>query len=151
MKSPATKLNFFFASAIFLLIPSDLFSQSKNDPPKKNGDQFDHKTTVPNATYEEQTVTYYMIIAGSSKGSPTIIPQEVIRATKEEKDHQIEMLKELHKGNAERSKELLRELQLSSIRNKNIFENLMEAVKYCSLGQITDSLFEVGGQYRRNM
>ena len=87
----------------------------------------------------------------SSKGSPTILPKEVIRAAKEEKKYQISMLGELHNGNAEKAKELLRELQLTAIQNKNIFESLMEAGKYCSLGQITAALFEVGGQYRRNM
>ncbi|MEW6467884.1 MAG: methylmalonyl-CoA mutase family protein [Bacteroidota bacterium] len=87
----------------------------------------------------------------SSKGSPTILPKEVIRATEEEKKYQISMLGELHRGNAEKAQELLRELQLSAIQNKNIFEKLMEAAKYCSLGQITNALFEVGGQYRRNM
>ncbi|MBI3503118.1 MAG: methylmalonyl-CoA mutase family protein [Bacteroidetes bacterium] len=87
----------------------------------------------------------------SSKGSPTILPKEVIRATEEEKKYQISMLGELHIGNSEKAKELLRELQLTAIQNKNIFESLMEASKYCSLGQITSALFEVGGQYRRNM
>ncbi len=87
----------------------------------------------------------------SSKGSPTILPKEVIRATEEEKKYQISMLNELHKGNTDKAHDILRELQLASIRNENIFEKLMEAVKYCSLGQITEALFEVGGQYRRNM
>jgi methylmalonyl-CoA mutase len=87
----------------------------------------------------------------SSKGSPTIIPKEVIRATKEEKDYQIEMVLELQKGNAEQLKTVLSDLQLLAIQNKNIFNGLMEAAKYCSLGQITLALFEVGGQYRRNM
>jgi len=87
----------------------------------------------------------------SSKGSPTILPREVIRATEAEKKYQISMLKELHKGNADKSHELLRELQLTAIHNENIFEKLMEVAKYCSLGQITEALFEVGGQYRRNM
>jgi methylmalonyl-CoA mutase len=87
----------------------------------------------------------------SSKGSPTILPKEVIRATEEEKDYQISMLAELQKGNADKSTQLLRELQTLAIQNKNIFEGLMEASKYCSLGQITNALFEVGGQYRRNM
>ncbi|HWY12105.1 MAG TPA: methylmalonyl-CoA mutase family protein [Bacteroidia bacterium] len=87
----------------------------------------------------------------SSKGSPTIIPQEVIRSTKEEKEYQINMLKELHASHPEKSKEVLKKLQETAIQNKNIFAELMEAVKYCSLGQITFSLFEVGGQYRRNM
>jgi methylmalonyl-CoA mutase len=87
----------------------------------------------------------------SSKGSPTIIPQEVIRSTTEEKEYQISMLKELHASHKEKSVEVLKNLQHTAIQNKNIFAELMEAVKYCSLGQITFSLFEVGGQYRRNM
>jgi len=87
----------------------------------------------------------------SSKGSPTIIPQEVIRATTEEKEYQINMLVQLHKGNTDNAVKILRDLQLAAIKNENIFEGLMEAVKYCSLGQITAALFEVGGQYRRNM
>ena len=87
----------------------------------------------------------------SSKGSPTIIPKEVIRATKEEKEYQISMLEDLHKANSNKKDNALRQLQLAAIQNKNIFEELMESVKYCSLGQITYALFEVGGQYRRNM
>lgn len=87
----------------------------------------------------------------SSKGSPTIIPNEVIRATKKEKDYQIEMLKSQHITNKNKSSEMLRRLQSTTINNKNIFYELMETTKYCSLGQITNALFEVGGQYRRNM
>lgn len=87
----------------------------------------------------------------SSKGSPTVLPKEVIRATTEEKEYQISMLKDLHHRNADRAPQLLRELQLAAIQNKNMFDVMMEAAKYCSLGQITKSLFEVGGQYRRNM
>lgn len=87
----------------------------------------------------------------SSEGSPIIIPQEVIRATKEEMEYQIKMLANLHEGNKDKSKQLLRELQLAAINNQNIFEKLMEVSKYCSLGQITHALYEVGGQYRRNM
>jgi isobutyryl-CoA mutase len=87
----------------------------------------------------------------SSKGSPTILPKEVIRATEEEKNYQITMLEQLHQGNTDKSAQLLRELQTAAIQNKNIFERLMEVCKYCSLGQITNALFEVGGQYRRNM
>jgi len=87
----------------------------------------------------------------SSKGSPTVMPKEVIRATEEEKEYQITMLKSLHEKNADKTKELLRNLQVSAIRNENMFDTMMEAAKYCSLGQITSSLFEVGGQYRRNM
>lgn len=87
----------------------------------------------------------------SSKGSPTITPREVIRATTEEKEYQILMLRELHKAHADKSAQLLSQLQSTAIQNKNMFESLMEVTKYCSLGQITNALFNVGGQYRRNM
>ncbi|WP_445457803.1 methylmalonyl-CoA mutase family protein [Flavobacterium sp. HNIBRBA15423] len=87
----------------------------------------------------------------SSKGSPTIVPSEVIRATEEEKLFQIKTLENLHKGNAEKAKEQINLLQEAAIKNENIFELLMDATKYCTLGQITSGLFEVGGQYRRNM
>jgi methylmalonyl-CoA mutase len=87
----------------------------------------------------------------SSKGSPTILPKEVIRATTEEKENQINTLKSLHAHYEDKSRESLRNVQLAALQNKNVFEALMEAGKYCSLGQITDALFEVGGQYRRNV
>lgn len=87
----------------------------------------------------------------SSKGSPTIIPQEVIRATPEEKEYQIRMLCNLHSFHGNRAAEAMEHAQQAAIQNKNIFAVLMEACKVCSLGQITKSLFEVGGQYRRNM
>ncbi len=87
----------------------------------------------------------------NDKGSPTLIPGEVIRATKEEKEYQIEMLKALQQRNAEKSESMLKYMQETAIKNENIFEALMEVTKYCSLGQITNAMFEVGGQYRRNM
>lgn len=87
----------------------------------------------------------------SSKGSPTVIPAEVIRATEEEKQYQITMLNNLQKANADLVAQHLKTLQEAAIKNENIFDHLMEATKVCSLGQITASLFEVGGQYRRNM
>src|SRR5690606_7279706 len=87
----------------------------------------------------------------SSKGSPTVIPGEVIRATKEEKEYQINMLHALHKKNEAAAMQQLEMVKQKSIANGNIFESLMEATKYCSLGQITNAMFEVGGQYRRNM
>jgi len=85
----------------------------------------------------------------SSKGSPTVQPAEVIRATEEEKENQIKTLQNLHK--ATDTTELLKDLQNKAINNQNIFEALMDVCKVCSLGQITSALFEVGGQYRRNM
>lgn len=87
----------------------------------------------------------------SSKGSPTIIPQEVIRATTEEKEYQIKMLRNLHELQGNHSTALLDKVKEAAIQNRNVFEVLMEACKVCSLGQITQALFEVGGQYRRNM
>ena len=87
----------------------------------------------------------------SSKGSPTILPQEVIRATTDEKEYQIRMLRNLQTFQKEREQNMLELVQQAAISNKNIFDALMEATKVCSLGQITTALFEVGGQYRRNM
>ena len=87
----------------------------------------------------------------NKKGSPTIIPNEVIRATKEEKEYQIKMLEQLHKTNKNDASKKLSNIQQAAILNKNIFEELMETSKICSLGEISNSLFEVGGQYRRNM
>jgi len=87
----------------------------------------------------------------SSKGSPTVIPAEVIRATEEEKQFQIQTLEKLHKANAKQVKVQLDAIQDAAIKNENLFDHLMEATKVCTLGQITAALFEVGGQYRRNM
>ena len=87
----------------------------------------------------------------SSKGSPTVLPAEVIRATEEEKQFQIQTLENLHQANGDKEVEQIELLQNAAIKNENLFELLMDATKYCSLGQITAGLFEVGGQYRRNM
>lgn len=87
----------------------------------------------------------------SSKGSPTVKPMEVIRATESEKQAQINTLTNLHKAYGNTAQAALAEVQDAAIKNKNMFEKLMEATKVCSLGQITNALFEVGGQYRRNM
>lgn len=87
----------------------------------------------------------------NKNGSPTVTPGEVIRATAEEKEYQIEMLADLHQAHSNESSEALKNIQKAALENANMFEELMEATKVCSLGQITHSLFEVGGQYRRNM
>lgn len=87
----------------------------------------------------------------SSQGSPTIIPQEVIRSTTEEKEFQITTVQTLWKASGDQGPQMLKDIQVVAIKNGNLFNSLMEVVKYCSLGQITKSLFEVGGQYRRNM
>jgi methylmalonyl-CoA mutase len=85
------------------------------------------------------------------KGSPTVVPAEVIRSTTEEKELQIAQLNAFHARNAENSPVMLKYLQKTSIENGNIFEALMEVAKYCSLGQMSNALYAVGGQYRRNM
>ena len=87
----------------------------------------------------------------SSKGSPTVIPGEVIRATPEEKEQQIRTIRELQQTWEKEAEMHLDELKNKAIRNENVFEGIMQAARYCSIGQITQALFEVGGQYRRNM
>jgi methylmalonyl-CoA mutase len=87
----------------------------------------------------------------SSKGSPTLIPHEVIRSTDDEKQFQIKSIEHLKKYDSDKAAEMLKRLQQAAVNNENIFNELMETVKYCSLGQITHALFEVGGEYRRNM
>lgn len=87
----------------------------------------------------------------SKKGSPTILPGEVIRSTSEEKDQQIGNLLAFRQRNAAKSPLMLQRLREVAVSNGNLFEELMETVKYCSLGEITHALYEVGGQYRRNM
>jgi methylmalonyl-CoA mutase len=87
----------------------------------------------------------------NKKGSPTITPSEVIRATEEEKQYQIHTLHEFQHRNEHIIAPLLKNLQHTAIAGENIFESLMEACKYCSLGQISNALYAVGGQYRRNM
>ncbi|MFN8257579.1 MAG: methylmalonyl-CoA mutase family protein [Bacteroidales bacterium] len=87
----------------------------------------------------------------SGKGSPTIVPEQVIRSTTEEKDYQLNTIKELHKVWVDESEKQLKMLENAASSGENIFDRLMEAAKYCSLGQITNALFEVGGKYRRNM
>lgn len=106
--------------------------------------------------YEMQKHTGELPLIGvntflSKNGSPTILPTEVIRSTKEEKDQQIANLHAFWKRNEHKSAEMLQRLKQVAISNGNLFAELMETVKYCSLGQITNALYEVGGQYRRNM
>ncbi|HXO75601.1 MAG TPA: methylmalonyl-CoA mutase family protein, partial [Puia sp.] len=85
------------------------------------------------------------------KGSPTILPGEVIRSTTEEKDQQIANLQAFRQRHAGRKAQMLQNLKAVAVNNGNLFEELMETVKYCTLGEITNALYEVGGQYRRNM
>ncbi len=87
----------------------------------------------------------------NKEGSPTILPAEVIRSTEEEKENQIKHLEAFKAAHQDKSEEMLTRLKDVAVHNGNIFAELMETVKYCSLGQITHALYEVGGQYRRNM
>ena len=87
----------------------------------------------------------------SSKGSPTLIPGEVIRSTAQEKEYQITMLDELHAFNKDKAEDMLDDLRKCAAENKNVFDKLIEVSKFCSIGQITHALFSVGGQYRRSM
>jgi methylmalonyl-CoA mutase len=106
--------------------------------------------------YEHQKHTGELPIVGvntflNKKGSPTVVPGEVIRSTTEEKEQQITNLQAFWNRNEQRGEDELKKLQQVAVSNGNIFAQLMETVKYCSLGQITNALYAVGGQYRRNM
>jgi methylmalonyl-CoA mutase len=85
------------------------------------------------------------------KGSEAPATIELARSTDEEKQSQLTRLAEFHARNADKSPAALAALQKAAIDNENVFAKLMDAARVCSLGQITTALFEVGGQYRRNM
>ncbi|MGQ1910069.1 methylmalonyl-CoA mutase family protein [Marinifilum sp. RC60d5] len=87
----------------------------------------------------------------SKKGSPTVQPKEVIRSDEEEKVNQVNFKELVQENNKDKSVKVLLELKETALKNENVFAALMEVCKYCTLGQITNALYEVGGQYRRNM
>ena len=87
----------------------------------------------------------------SSKGSPTVIPDEVIRSTTEEKEQQISNVASVKARGGSEAERALENLRRTAVQNGNIFAALMDAAKVCSLGQMTRALYDVGGQYRRNM
>jgi methylmalonyl-CoA mutase len=106
--------------------------------------------------YEHQKHTGEFPIVGvntflSKNGSPTIIPSEVIRSTTEEKEYQIDALSAFKERHSRTAGDALKKLQEAAVNNGNLFGELMETVKHCSLGQISHALYEVGGQYRRSM
>jgi methylmalonyl-CoA mutase len=106
--------------------------------------------------YEHQKHTGEFPIVGvntflSKNGSPTILPAEVIRSTTEEKEYQITALNNFRQRHSAESAEALKRLQHVATTNGNLFAELMETVKVCTLGQISHALYEVGGQYRRSM
>ncbi|HEY0855947.1 MAG TPA: fused isobutyryl-CoA mutase/GTPase IcmF [Albitalea sp.] len=84
-------------------------------------------------------------------GDPVMDHIELARSTDEEKQSQLKRLTEFHQRHAKEAPAMLQRLQQAVIANRNVFEVLMDAVRVCSLGQITSALFEVGGQYRRSM
>ncbi|HUC81370.1 MAG TPA: methylmalonyl-CoA mutase family protein [Flavisolibacter sp.] len=115
-----------------------------------------NKIQEESLVYEHQKHTGELPLVGvntflSKNGSPTVLPGEVIRSTKEEKEQQIENLHAFWKRNEDKSEAALKRLKEVAVANDNLFAELMETVKVCSLGQITNALYQVGGQYRRNM
>jgi methylmalonyl-CoA mutase len=84
-------------------------------------------------------------------GEPVVDTLELARSTDDEKQSQLKRLADFQTRHAQQSPAMLARLQQAVIENRNVFEVLMEAVRCCSLGQITSALFEVGGQYRRSM
>ncbi|REK37959.1 MAG: methylmalonyl-CoA mutase [Actinobacteria bacterium] len=106
--------------------------------------------------YEQQKESGEYPIVGvntflSKEGSPFVIPTELIRSTDEAKDRQIANLRAFQEGNASRAEESLMALQEAAINGGNLFAALMETAKVASLGQMSNALYDVGGQYRRNM
>jgi len=106
--------------------------------------------------YEMQKHTGALPLIGvntflDEKGSPTVLPAEVIRSTDEEKQYAVLARKSFQEQNSEKATVALGQLQERALRGENLFESLMEATKVCTLGQISGSLYKVGGQYRRNM
>ena len=87
----------------------------------------------------------------SKTGSPTLVPGEVIRATAEEKQEQIDGLAALHAAHGSQTQQDLDGVRATAVAHGNLFDELMSAAKTCSLGQLTEAMFEVGGAYRRNM
>ncbi|MBS2040728.1 methylmalonyl-CoA mutase, partial [bacterium] len=85
------------------------------------------------------------------QGSPTITPPEVIRATTEEKDYAIAARNAFWEAHGVEARQRLKDVQKAAVEHQNLFESLMEAAKVCTLGQLSSALYEVGGQYRRNM
>jgi methylmalonyl-CoA mutase len=76
---------------------------------------------------------------------------ELARATEGEKQSQLKRLADFKERNKDAAPEALARLQKAALANDNVFEELMNTVRFCSLGQITQALYDVGGQYRRNM
>ena len=102
-------------------------------------------------SYEIVGVNTFRNPAADKSGEPIAQKLELIRSTEEEKQSQLRRLRDFQKRNASESEKMLQRLRDAVIEDRNVFAVLMDAVRVCSLGQITHALFEVGGQYRRNM
>ena len=87
----------------------------------------------------------------AKNGSPTLTPGEVIRAETEEKESQLAQVERMHNGYANESEQAIQRVKEAAVAGENVFESLMECAKCCTLGQLSEALFEVGGAYRRNM
>jgi len=87
----------------------------------------------------------------AKNGSPTLTPGEVIRAESEEKEAQLAQVERLHTGYAAEAQEAISAVKSAAIAGSNVFESLISSAKFCTLGQLSEALFEVGGAYRRNM
>ena len=85
------------------------------------------------------------------QGEPHKIPSEVIRSTPEERDYAIASCQAFMERNQDSATEALEQLAAAARRHENLFEQLMNATKVCSLGQLTGRMYRLGGQYRRNM
>ncbi|HXK65160.1 MAG TPA: methylmalonyl-CoA mutase family protein, partial [Spirochaetota bacterium] len=106
--------------------------------------------------YENKKMSGELPIIGvntflSKNGSPIQIPDEVVRATPEEKDTQLASLEAFHAVWKQESTVALEKLKTAVKQHENVFETLMDVAKYCSLGQLTGALYSVGGMYRRSM
>jgi len=108
--------------------------------------------------YEHQKHTGELPIIGvntylnpKTEAEGYVIPGELARSTEEEKQHQLTNLRAFQKQHAAEAPAALKRLQQVAESGGNIFSELMEVVKVASLGQISAALYEVGGQYRRNM
>ena len=107
-------------------------------------------------TYEMKKHTGELPIIGvntfrNPHGDQVMETLELARSTDDEKQSQLQRLQDFHTRHAAQAPAMLKTLQQAVMENKNVFAVLMDAVRVCSLGQITETLFEVGGQYRRNM
>lgn len=121
------------------------------------------KTGYQRARIQEESMHYellkhtgeYPIISVNAfrnpHGDPVRDQIELARSTDDEKRSQLSRLQEFHARHANEAPLMIRRLKQAVLENRNVFEVLMDAVRVCSLGQVTSALFEVGGQYRRNM